>query len=58
MFNIIFCQWLDSNRGPLELEATALPSEPPPIAAAVQNKLLWISENVVGEEKKPCKAVD
>ena len=58
MFNIIFCQWLDSNRGPLELEATALPTEQPPIAPAVQNKLLWISENVVGEEKKPCKAVD
>ena len=42
----------------MESEATALPTEPPPITAAVQNKLLWISENVVGEEKKPCKAVD
>ena len=31
MFNIIFCQWLDSNRGPLELEATALPTEPQPL---------------------------
>ena len=31
MFNINFCRWLDSNRGPLELEATALPIEPPPL---------------------------
>ena len=28
MFNNFFCQWLDSNRGPLALEATALPTEP------------------------------
>ena len=28
MFNINFCRWLDSNRGPLVLEATALPTEP------------------------------
>ena len=26
--NINFCRWLDSNCGPLELEATALPTEP------------------------------
>ena len=26
MFNINFCWWLDSNRGPLESEATALPT--------------------------------
>ena len=25
-----FCQWVNSNRGPLVLEATALPSEPQP----------------------------
>ena len=31
MFNINFCQWLDSNCGPLELEATALPTEPQPL---------------------------
>ena len=33
MFNINlnFCQWLDSNRGPLESEATALPPEPQPL---------------------------
>ena len=30
MFNINVCQWLDSDRGPLELEATALPTEPQP----------------------------
>ena len=31
MFNINFWQWMDSNRRPLELEATALPSEPQPL---------------------------
>ena len=32
MFNINkFCQWLDSNRGPLVSEATALPTEPQPL---------------------------
>ena len=31
MFNIKYCQWLDSNRGLLELEATALPTEPQPL---------------------------
>ena len=30
MFNK-FCRWLDSNRGPLILEATALPTEPQPL---------------------------
>ena len=28
---INFCQTLDSNRGPLVLEATALPTEPQPL---------------------------
>ena len=28
MFNINFGQWLDSNRGPLDSEPTALPTEP------------------------------
>ena len=28
---IIFCQWLDSNLGPLELEVIALPTEPQPL---------------------------
>ena len=29
--SINFCRWLDSNRGPLELEATALPTAPQPL---------------------------
>ena len=28
MFTIIFCQWLDSNHGPLGSKVTALPTEP------------------------------
>ena len=31
MFNIFFCQWPDSNSGPLKLEATAVPTEPQPL---------------------------
>ena len=31
MFNITFCQWLDSNRRPVELESTALPTVPQPL---------------------------
>ena len=31
MFNIKVCMWLDSNCGPLLLEATALPTEPQPL---------------------------
>ena len=31
MVNINVCQWLDSNCGPLELEVTALPTEPQPL---------------------------
>ena len=31
MFNMNFCQWLDLNRGPVESEATALPTEPQPL---------------------------
>ena len=31
MFNIKCCRWLDSNHRPLELEATALPTEPQPL---------------------------
>ena len=27
-WNIIFCRWMDSNRGSLKLEATTLPTEP------------------------------
>ena len=32
IFNINFCRWLDSSHGPLESEATALPTEPPPLS--------------------------
>ena len=32
MFIIKFRRWLDSNRGPLALEATALPTEPQPLS--------------------------
>ena len=31
IFNINFCRWLDTNRVPLESEATALPTEPQPL---------------------------
>ena len=31
MFYIKICQWLESNCGPLVLEATALPTEPQPL---------------------------
>ena len=31
MYNLNVCQWLDSNCLPLELEATTLPTEPPPL---------------------------
>ena len=29
--NVNFCWWLDSNRGPLVMEVTALPTEPQPL---------------------------
>ena len=35
--NINFCQWLDSNHGPLVLEATALPTEPQPLPNLIEN---------------------
>ena len=37
MYNIQVCRCLDSNRGPLELEATTLPTEPQPLP-----KLLYL----------------
>ena len=42
MFNINFCQWLDSKCGSLDLEATALPTEPQPLPynnASLSHKL-------------------
>ena len=42
MFNINFCRWLDLNRGPLALEATALPTEPQPLPfKIVVNLINW-----------------
>ena len=35
-----FCRWQDSNRGPLESEATALPTEPQPLPSMINFKLL------------------
>ena len=35
MFNTIFCQWLDSNRRPLELKVTTLTTEPQPLPKSV-----------------------
>ena len=35
MFNINFCWWLVSNRGTLDLEATALPTEPQPLPLGI-----------------------
>ena len=40
MFNINVCWWLDLNRGPLELEATALPTEPQPLPNDKNKNLL------------------
>ena len=37
--SIIFCRWLDSNRGPLVSEATALPTEPHNHCCHVTHKL-------------------
>ena len=35
------CQWLDSNRGPLVLEATALPTEPQPLPFLLACELIF-----------------
>ena len=41
MFNLIFCLWLDSKCGPLELEGTALPTEPQPLCFTFYFPLFW-----------------
>ena len=38
---INFCRWLDSNRGPLVSEATALPTEPQPLPKSI-NVTFWL----------------
>ena len=40
MSNMNFCQWLYYNLGPIELKATALPTEPPPLPGETQVYLL------------------
>ena len=40
MFNISVCRWLYLNRGPLELEATALPTEP--FLIILTFDILWV----------------
>ena len=39
MFNINFCRKLDSNRGPLESETTALPTEPQPLKSLLTTEV-------------------
>ena len=45
MFNINFFRWLGSNRRPLELEATALPTEPQPLPKLRVDLARHISSN-------------
>ena len=42
--HINFCRWLDSDRGPLELEANALPTEPQPLPSCFRFVYLELSE--------------
>ena len=56
--NINFCRWLDSNRGPLVLEAPALPTEPQPLPFPVSlfsyfNALHLFTISVPGSCLKP-----
>ena len=47
MFIIKSCQWLDSNRGPLVSEATALPTEPQPHPTSemfIKSHQFWLDE--------------
>ena len=64
MFNIKinFCQWLDSNHGPLVSEATALPTEPQPLPNVVHKfmqKVFFIGSVPTGRANlwvgKSCK---
>ena len=41
MININFCRWLDSKRGPLESEATTLPTVPQPLPSSFILPLLF-----------------
>ena len=48
-FSIKFCEWLESNRGPLDLKATALPTEPQPLPLNICfcGTLLFVSSLVL-----------
>ena len=60
MFNINFCRWLDLNCGPLESEATALPTEPLPccynlggrVASEVIKKFCSIGPWLNGQQRR------
>ena len=53
MFNK-FCRWLNSNRGPLVLEATALPTEPQPLPHVVNFIVSKANKSqIVKQEAKP-----
>ena len=49
MFNK-FCQWLDSNCGPLVLEATTLPTEPQPLPWMILNEIINLVVQHFGKE--------
>ena len=40
--SIKFCQWLESNRGPLVSKASALPTEPQPLPSTLQFKTKYV----------------
>ena len=42
MFNLNFCRSRDSNRGPLDSEATALPTEPRPLPSIFSLSLAYV----------------
>ena len=42
---IIFCRWLDSNRGPLVSEATALPTEPHHCPETIKVRRLYVAQS-------------
>ena len=61
MFLIEIRRWLDSNRRPLEVEVTALPTEPPPLPIkchfiAPENIVEKIKEQIMSKLRKASKA--
>ena len=42
-----FCQWLDLNRGPLESETTALPTEPKPLPNVSNSVPIEITGSII-----------